>query len=408
MIGVRVELLATSDTVWVWNALGLLSIPLLVAINGMFVAAEFALVAVRRTRVEELVRRGEQGARAVKDATANLDRSIAATQLGITLASIALGWVGEPTLARLLEPLFGFLPVTWGTVATHSAAVGVAVLAITFLHVVFGELIPTTMALRKPDGTALWVAGPLVRFGKLAHPLIAVMNGTGNAILRLAGFRPASSAELAHSVEELAQLIEATKEAGILASVQATVARKAFHLSDKRVQDCMVPRERMAALELSTPPDRVLEAVRSGAHTRMPVYEERLDNIVGIVNTKDLFYLFSLKGIVVLADALYPPLFLRANEDMAVALELFRKNRRPMALVRDGNDRITGLITLEDVLEEIVGDLEDEHDRPTPRVTLHKNGPRPVSGNSSAALLRCGKEICQDADVVSTTCQHGQ
>jgi CBS domain containing-hemolysin-like protein len=179
---------------------------------------------------------------------------------------------------------------------------------------------------------------------------------------------PASSnAELAHSVEELDLLIEDTEAAGILAPVQATVVQKAFHLSDERVRDCMVPREKMAVLELNAPPDTVLEAVRNGAHTRMPVYQEYLDNIVGIVNTKDLFYLFSLKGVVILADALYPPLFLRADEDMAVALELFRKNRRPMALVRDSDDSIVGLITLEDVLEEIIGEIEDEHDRPTPK-----------------------------------------
>jgi CBS domain containing-hemolysin-like protein len=154
----------------------------------------------------------------------------------------------------------------------------------------------------------------------------------------------------------------------------------------------MVPRDKMAVLELNAPPDMVLEAVRSGAHTRMPVYEESIDNIVGIVNTKDLFYLFSLKGIVVLADALYPPLFLRADEDMAVALQLFRKNRRPMALVRDDNERIIGLITLEDVLEEIVGDIEDEHDRPTPKLTLGKKPPCPTPAASSpkggAALPR--------------------
>src|SRR5215510_7547895 len=135
IIVAQASLLAAPDSSWVWNVLGLLSIPLLVALNGLFVAAEFALVAVRKTRVEEMVRRGQQGAKAVEEATANLDRSIAATQLGITLASIALGWVGEPALARLLAPLFGFLPHTWGPVATHSVAVGVAFLSITFLHV---------------------------------------------------------------------------------------------------------------------------------------------------------------------------------------------------------------------------------------------------------------------------------
>jgi CBS domain containing-hemolysin-like protein len=178
MHATQANLLAISDTSWVLTTLGLLSIPLLVALNGLFVAAEFALVAVRKTRVE--------------DATANLDRSIAATQLGITLASIALGWVGEPTLARLLETLFGLLPEHWGAVATHSVAVGLAFLSITFLHVVLGELIPKTMALQKPDGTALWVAGPLVLFAKVTRPLIVLMNRTGNGILRLCGFQPAA------------------------------------------------------------------------------------------------------------------------------------------------------------------------------------------------------------------------
>jgi CBS domain containing-hemolysin-like protein len=355
----------------VWTILGLLSIPLFVLINGLFVAAEFALVAVRKTRVEELVQRGQAGAGAVELATGNLDRSIAATQLGITLASIALGWMGEPGLARILDPLFGFLPDAWQQFATHSMATGVAFLLITFLHVVFGELIPKTVALQTPDTTALWVAAPLVWFARLTRPLIFLMNGTGNTILRLAGFQPASTREMVHSIEELTLLIEDTEEAGILGETQAEVVQKVFRLSGKRVRDCLVPKDKMATLELTTPEDKVLEAVRTGAHTRMPVYQGHLDNIVGIVNTKDLFYLFSLRGIVVLEDALYPPQFLNADEDVAKALELFLKSHRPMALVRETDGRILGLITLEDILEEIVGEIEDEHDRRPPGTLPH-------------------------------------
>ena len=155
-----------------------------------------------------------------------------------------------------------------------------------------------------------------------------------------------------------------------------------FRLSDKKVRDCLVPRDKMATLEVHAPPDKVLEAARRGAHTRMPVYDRELDNIVGIVNTKDLFYLFSLHGVVVLDDALYPPLFLKPDESVANALRLFRKAKRPMALVRDDDNKIHGLITLEDILEEIVGDIEDEHDRPTPKLMrrtprfVPKPGPR--------------------------------
>jgi putative hemolysin len=353
---------------WLWDVAGLLIIPALVVLNGMFVAAEFALVSVRKTRIEELIKRGVKRARSVESAMNRLDRSIAATQLGITLASIGLGIVGEPALADLIEPLANFLPADWRGAATHSLATVLAYLLITYLHVVFGELIPKTLALETADRTALWLSGGLNLFARLSRPLILLMNGTASFILRRFGLRAASGEEMVHSVEELLLLIEDTEEAGILDPDQAAFVQNVFRLSNKRVRDCMVPRETMAALELSTPPDKVLEAVRSGAHTRMPVYEGEIDNIVGIVNTKDLFFLFSLKGVVILQDALYPALFLKAEESMANALRLFRRARRPMALVRDGQDKIVGLITLEDVLEEIVGDIEDEHDRPTPKL----------------------------------------
>lgn len=367
---------AEDGSTWTWDVLALLTVPALVVFNGLFVAAEFSLVSLRRTRAEELVQQGTVGARGVLAALDNLGRSIAGTQLGITLTSIGLGFVGEPALAHLLEPLFRFLPVAWHGAATHSAATVLAFFVITFLHVVFGELIPKTLALQTSDRTALWLARPLLLFAGVSRPLIVVMNGTANLILRRLGYAPATGEEAVHSVEELMLLIEDTEEAGILDADQADFVQNVFHLSSKRVGDCLVPRDKMAALELHAPPDKVMEAVRSGAHTRMPVYEGELDNIVGIVNTKDLFYLFSLQGIVVLQDALYPALYLRPEESMANALRLFRKARRPMALVRDDDGHMRGLITLEDVLEEIVGDIEDEHDRPTPKV--RRRGRRPA------------------------------
>jgi CBS domain containing-hemolysin-like protein len=356
------------ETSWIWSVVMLLGIPTLVLINGLFVAAEFALVAVRKTRVEEMVRLGLKGAKTVDEALLHLDRSIAATQLGITLASIGLGWIGEPALARLLQPLFGFLPEKGQIVATHTAATGSAFILITFLHVVFGELLPKNLALNGPDRAALWLTAPLVVFARLTRPLTLLMTGTANFLVRRLGCEPARSEEMVHSVEELALLIEDTEEAGLLAPDQAEFVQNVFRLSNKRVSDCLVSRNKMAALELTTPPDKVLEAVRQGAHTRMPVYEGDLDHIVGIVNTKDLFFLFSLRGVVVLEDALYPALFLGAGESMANALRVFRKAHRPMAVVRDEMGKVLGLITLEDVLEEIVGDIEDEHDRPTPKL----------------------------------------
>jgi CBS domain containing-hemolysin-like protein len=253
-------------------------------------------------------------------------------------------------------------------VTAHSLAVTLAFFAITFMHVVFGELIPKTIALQIPERLALNLARPLLWFAWLTRPFTVAMNATGNALLRKAGYTPSTGESMIHSVEELLLLIEDTEEAGLIDPEQADLVENVFELSGKRVRDCLLPREKMAALELHTPPEQVLETVRQGAHTRLPVYEGDLNNIVGIVNTKDLFYLFSLQGVVILQDAMYPPLFLKPDETIATALRVFRKAHRPMALVRDAAGQIHGLITLEDVLEEIVGDIEDEHDRPSPRL----------------------------------------
>ena len=373
-------LLAAEDATWLWDLLGLLSVPALVVLNALFVAAEFSLVAVRRTRVEELLAQGAKGAKAVTAAIQRIDRTIAATQLGITLASIGLGWVSERFVASALFSLFSGLPAPLDVIARHSVAFTVAFLLITFMHVVFGELIPKTLSLQTPDRLALWLAGPLNVFAKLTRPLILLMNTTGNAIIRLAGYKAPSGESLVHSVDELLLLIEDTEEAGVLDPEQADLAQNVFLLSKKRIRDCLVPREKMASLELTTPPEKVLEAVRSGAHTRMPVYEGDLDKVVGIVNTKDLFYLFSLRGVVILEDALYPPLYLKPEESLGNALRLFRKARRPMALVREDNGKILGLITLEDILEEIIGDIEDEHDYPVPKLVLRRARKRPAAG----------------------------
>ena len=336
---------------------------------------------------------------------ANLDRSIAATQLGITLASLSLGWAGEPALAYLFEPMFAFLPATWKATAAHTLASVIAFLLITFLHVVFGELIPKTVALQKPDGVALWVAAPLNGFTQLGWPLIHAMNATGNAILRRCGFPPASGREMLHSIEELSLLIQDTEEAGILGGTQAGVVQQAFRLSGKRVRECMVPQDKMAMLELNAPSEQVLEAVRLGAHTRMPVYKGELDNVVGIVNTKDLFHLFSLRGAVVLEDALYPPRFLKPDDDVAAALQLFLKAHRPMALVREQDGRILGLITLEDILEEIVGEIQDEHDLRPPGSCSVPRGERPSrrSQQRSSRAREIADSRCGDSKSTNTT-----
>jgi CBS domain containing-hemolysin-like protein len=357
------------------TALGLAAIPVLIAVNGFFVAAEFALVAVRKTRVEELANQGVSGARSLLDAVGNLNRSVAACQLGITVASLALGFVSEPSIRQLLHPLLAGLPAAWKGTFSHVLSILLALGIVTYLHVVFGEQMPKIASLEGTERIALWVARPVNLFARATRPLIALMNGTSNWFLRRLGYAAAGEDGEVHSVEELRLLIEDSEEAGEIEPEEADMVLNVFALGDKKVGDILVPRERMVALDVATPPDRVLEIARLGAHTRMPVFDGTPDNVIGIVNTKDLFFLFSTSGAVVLEDAMYPATFLDPDEPVANAFKLFKKSHRPMAVVRDAGGKVRGLVTLEDVLEEIVGDIEDEHDVPVPKLKLRRRRP---------------------------------
>jgi len=346
------------------HALELLSVPLLIALNGFFVAAEFALVSVRRTRVDEMVRAGRFGAKQLQWSTEHLDDSLAAAQVGITLASLALGWIGEPALATVIEPAFRALPGAWSVAATHAAAVTIAFLLITFFHIVLGEQVPKVMAIRRAEEAALVIATPLLAFARLASPFLKSISSTSSAAIRLLRLPPMPAGRLVHSVDELRQLVEETQKAGVIAEDQASYLKNVFRLTDRRVREVMVPRDKVTTISLSASEEEVLETARDTAHTRLPVWENDPDNVVGIVNTKDLFHLFSLKGLVILMDAMYPPLFVHPDQRVAWCLQLFRREKRPMAVVRDARGAFLGIVTLEDILEEIVGEIEDEHDDP--------------------------------------------
>jgi putative hemolysin len=357
------EAAAKSDLpVWV----GLLLIPILIAINGYFVAAEFALVSVRRTRVEEMVNQGVKGAKRLLAAVTDLDRSVGAAQLGITVASLALGFVSEPALHNLIDLLFNSVQLELSGAVKHVASVLLTLSLITYMHVVFGEQMPKIAALQSNEKIGLWTAGPLNVFAIATKPVIRLMNGSSSLFLRLFGYKSTDSHGEIYTVDELRLLIEDTEEAGLLEPDAADYVMNVFALSNKKVTEVMVPWEKVSALELRTPPEKILEAVRDGAHTRMPVYDGSKDNIVGVVNTKDLFYLFSVRGAVILADALYDAQFVPPDESVSRTLTRFKKSHRPMAVVKDGNT-VLGILTLEDVLEEIVGDIEDEHDDPKRR-----------------------------------------
>jgi CBS domain containing-hemolysin-like protein len=354
----------------IWVSLAI--IPVLIAINGFFVAAEFAVVAIRKTRVEELVNQNRPRAKALMEAVVNMDRSVAAAQLGITVASLALGVVSEPALAKMIEPFFANLPSSWQGPITRLVSVGLTLGFITYFHVVFGEQMPKIAALQDAERIGLLIAPPLNLFARFSNPLIRFMNGSSTAFLRWCGFRPPKDDGEVYTVDELRLLIEDTEEAGLIDPEAADYLRNVFSLSNKKVRDVMVPQEKVAGLELHAPPEQVMAAVRDGAHTRMPVYDGSWNKVVGIVNTKDLFFLFTLRNVVILEDAIYPAQFLDPDEPVANALRLFRKSHRPMAVVKDASGQMLGILTLEDVLEEIVGDIEDEHDEPGRKTSLMK------------------------------------
>lgn len=348
--------------------IGLLAIPLLILVNAYFVAAEFALVALRRTRVQELVNLGRPRASALLKSIDQLNDSVAAAQLGITVASLALGFVSEPAFHKLISPLFESMPDAWQGPVGRAISVAITLIFVTFLHVVFGEQMPKIAALQSSERIGLLIAPPINVFARIARPLIRLMNGTSNRFLHLLGYRPATEDGEVYSVNELRLLIEDTEEAGLLDAEQADAVRNVFALSDRKVRDCMVPWEKVSALDVTIGQEELLAKVRQGAHTRMPVYDGTPDNVVGVVNTKDLFYLFSLSGVVALIDAVYEPLVLRADDTVAQALKKFKTGHKHLAVVRDAESKVVGILTLEDVLEEIVGDIEDEHDKPVPKL----------------------------------------
>jgi magnesium and cobalt exporter, CNNM family len=337
------------------------SIPLLILFNAFFVAAEFSLVTVRRTRLEELAAKRTPGIGFALQATGRIDQMIAATQLGITMTSLALGWIGEPGLAHFMQPWFGFLPAAWGPVAAHTAATIFAFACITFLHVVVGELAPKTIAIRIPDVVAIRLAGPLLAFERIGRPFIRLTSYSGRSLVRLLGFAPAAHAHV-HTVEELQLLVEDVSEAGRMTAEHAELLKNAFRLPAKKVGEAMIPLQQIAMLDVRATPERIMQAVQDSVHTRFPVCDGERTRIVGIVNAKDLFYIYSTSGLIQIADAMYPATWAPADRSIADQLKEFRKIRRQMAIVVDTAGHAIGLITLEDIIEELVGEIEDEHD----------------------------------------------
>ncbi len=352
------------DSATIVEILQLIGVVFLILMNGFFVAAEFALVSVRRTRVDELIQQGRPGARFVKRALENPDQFIAATQLGITIASLGLGWVGEPAIAHLVEPLVDFLPEAWIGLASHSISAAIAFTFITFGHVIVGELMPKSIALQHPEDTALFVAQPTLLTEWILKPVIWAMNGTGNFLLRLLGMQPTSEHNLGHSVQELKMLVEASEKIGIIENIEREMVHNVFDFGEATAHAVMVPRTDVLAVDADASINDLIHLAIQNPHSKFPAYEGDVDHIIGIAHTKDLVRVqhgerneTTIRGLV--REAIFVPDTIRLDALLAE----FRAKRQHMAIVLDEYGGTAGIITLDDLMSEIMGEVSDTFDK---------------------------------------------
>jgi CBS domain containing-hemolysin-like protein len=347
--------------------LRILALLLLVLANGFFVAAEFSLVSVRRTRIAELVAKGSRSARWVQKAIDDPDSVIAATQLGITLASLGLGWIGEPVLAQLLEPIVTLLPESIRSTVSHGLSAGLAFAIITFLHVVIGELAPKSVALQNPERVSLLVAQPTIWIEWLFKPFIWVLNGAGNALLRLFGVQPAAGHEMLHSITELKMLVRASAEGGVVKLSEEEMLRAIFDFRDTFVRQVMVPRTEMVAVPTDLTAEKLIAIFAQNPYTKVPVYESDLDQILGIVYLKDVLGETHGKSKIakIANELMRPAIFVPEAARVSTLLDQFRTSRQHIAIVLDEYGGTAGVVTLEDLIEEIVGVIGEPFDTET-------------------------------------------
>ncbi len=357
----------------------------LVLANGFFVASEFALVTVRRSRIAALVAEGNRPARTVMRIIDNLTAYISAFQLGITLASLALGWVGEDTVAHLLQPLLErTLPAAASTVAAHSIAIVVAFALITYLHIVVGELVPKTLALERAERLALAVALPIHIFYRVFKAPITLLDRSGGVVVRWLGLHSSAHHTAAYTEDELRHLVGLSHKSGHLIEDERQLINNVFDFTDSTVESVMVPRTEIEALDAELSPVEMLDVFEQTRYSRMPIYRDSLDNIIGIVLHKDLSRAVRRGSPAGVEKFVRSPVFIPTNVKLNDALRMLRRSSEHMALVVDEHGGVEGLVTLEDLLEEIVGDIRDEHDEAAARQIVEQpDGAYNVRGNLS-------------------------
>jgi CBS domain containing-hemolysin-like protein len=333
----------------------LVAVGVLILLNAFFVAAEYGLVTARRTRIVELQHQGDRRARDVLRITSDPPRFIAAMQLGVTLTSLGIGALGEVALSRLFDRAISTV-----------LAVIFAYLILTFLHVVIGELVPKGIALGHSEGTALFVSAPVRFFFIVMRPVVWFLEAATEMVLKWLGLKPPGADDDVLSEAELRMLVSRSTEHGEIEEQEQEMLYKVFDFADKEAKDVMVPRPEVVALSIDLPPEQCLEAVMDSPYTRYPVYRESLDNVVGILHVRDLFRALRDRGMheVKVEDIIRPAHIVPETKDLAALLAEFRRANQHMAIVVDEYGDMEGIVTLEDLLEEIVGDIEDEFDLP--------------------------------------------
>jgi magnesium and cobalt exporter, CNNM family len=354
---------AQHSTTAVTVLLKLCAVLFFVGANAFFVGAEFALVSVRRTKLETRAvggnRRAQAALRLINDPTF----FISATQLGITIASLALGWIGEPTVASFLEPVAAEIaPAGRAAYVAHLLAIVLAFTGITFLHIVLGELMPKMFALERAEGLALIVSRPLELFAKVFRPFIFVFNKTGQALARMFGIKASLQHAAVYSEAELRQLVDISKESGHLRAEERRLIHQVFEFSDTLVREAMVPRPAIAALSANCTLEDINKAFQQHRYSRLPVYRDSLDSVIGFIHSKDLIPYLLRPDDFKLEYVLQPPMYVVDTARLEDVLRQMQRAKTHFGFVVDEHGGVEGIITLEDLLEEIVGDISDEHD----------------------------------------------
>src|SRR6266542_4002128 len=357
------------------NLLGLLAVALLVLANGFFVATEFAIVAVRKSRLQQLAAEGHTSAVAAQAVVGRLDTYIAACQLGITMASLALGWLGEPAFAHLAEAPLELLVGSFAPAAAHGVAVGTSFGIITALHIALGELASKGLALQRPEATALAVARPMQLFETVFRLPIRVLNGVGNWVLRLFGLEPASGHEMVHSVDELRLLVTGMQEAGVVDQVEARIAGRAFRFGEITAGELMTPRTEIDGIPVSATLEQALGAALASAHNRIIVYENSLDDVIGVVHLRDLVRAERSGDSSDLRALVRPVLHVPASKPADTLLEEMRVSRKQLAVVIDEFGGTAGIVTLENLIEALVGRIEEEPSSSAPHGPTYPSDP---------------------------------